>query len=386
MIPFEPIPGAFAIPAAEAVFTPSRVVTYGNRVKETAYDPSHGLICDLGTGCAVTYPVADPPLGAFDLYLSLSKVAVQWSSQFFTFRLGDGTLFSVPTECDIPLDSPLRYTADGDGAHTGHWYDTGLFPVMRNVTFDSSTSFTVTAAYGARSRQLSVPVFPALGDLLLVPEGAFVPVGHRMLMPSCAPQHEICWIGSSVTYGHSSLGHYSMADALADMYGNISFSKYAISGTTLVNDSPDSYVARMKLIPKDYRPDAVIVQLSTNDATKGNPFSSVTQMRVGFDDTTIAGAMETMIVYIRKTFNCPVLFYSGTYFESEPYARMVRLMQHLAWKWKMDVIDLYSDPDMRAMYGTQYYHEVMSDPIHPKKRGYAEWWAPKMKEALDRVL
>ena len=177
-----------------------------------------------------------------------------------------------------------------------------------------------------------------------------------------------------------------MADALAALYGDMTFSKFAVSGTTLVNDSPDSYVARMRLIPKDYHPDAVIVQLSTNDASKGKPFGNVTSARAGFDDTTIAGAMETIITYIRKTFNCPVLFYSGSYYESEAYAKMVDLMHQIADKWDMPVIDLFSDPDMQKAYDTPYYHEVMSDPIHPKKRGYSEWWAPKMKEVLDRIL
>ena len=386
MLKYDLIPGAFRVPAEKAVFSPSPSVTFDNRTAVTSYDPGHGLIRDLGTGCTVVYPLADPPFGTFDLYLSLSKVAAQWGSQFFDFRLGEGDFFSVPTECDIPLDSPLRYTAAGDCAHTGHWYDTGLFPVMRNVVLEGTTSVSVTAAYGAKHKSLSALIYPALGNLLLVPAGTFVPVGHRALAPLSESHREICWIGSSVTYGHSSCGHYSMADALADLYGDVTFSKFAVSGTTLVNDSPDSYVARMRLIPKDYRPDAVIVQLSTNDASKGKPFGCVTSAREGFDDTTIAGAMETMITYIRKTFNCPVLFYSGSYYESEAYAKMVDLMHLIADKWDMPVIDLFSDPDMQKAYDTPYYHEVMSDPIHPKKRGYTEWWAPKMKEVLDRIL
>lgn len=386
MLTYDLIPGAFHVPAKEAVFSPSPSVTFDNNTAVTSYDPKHGLIRDLGTGCTVTYPMTDPPCGTFDLYLSLSKVAAQWGSQFFDFRLGEGDLFSVPTECDIPLDSPIRYIADGDSAHTGHWYDTGLFPVMRNVSFDGATSFSVTAAYGAKHKALSALIYPALGDLLLVPAGTSVPVGHRKLAPPAGPHREICWIGSSVTYGHSSCGHYSMADALAALYGDMTFSKFAVSGTTLVNDSPDSYVARIRLIPKDYHPDAVIVQLSTNDASKGKPFGNVTSARAGFDDTTIAGAMETIITYIRKTFNCPVLFYSGSYYESEAYAKMVDLMHQIADKWDMPVIDLFSDPDMQKAYDTPYYHEVMSDPIHPKKRGYSEWWAPKMKEVLDRIL
>ncbi len=34
-----------------------------------------------------------------------------------------------------------------------------------------------------------------------------------------------------------------------------------------------------------------------------------------FDDTTIAGAIETIISYVQETFGCPVVFYTGTYTE-----------------------------------------------------------------------
>jgi hypothetical protein len=57
----------------------------------------------------------------------------------------------------------------------------------------------------------------------------------------------------------------------------------------------------------------------------GKPFGEIA---VGFDaaefdDTTIAGAIETIIAYARNTFDCPVVFYTGSYCEKENYPEMV---------------------------------------------------------------
>ena len=60
---------------------------------------------------------------------------------------------------------------------------------------------------------------------------------------------------------------------------------------------------------------------------------------------------------------------------------MVKGLYQIAEKWNVTVIDLYSDEAFnditeaeRALY--------MSDPIHPTKAGYREWWLPKFEEAL----
>ena len=79
----------------------------------------------------------------------------------------------------------------------------------------------------------------------------------------------ICWLGSSVTFGDG----YSMAEVIAENHANTRCLKYAISGTTLANSDNTSYVARMKSdISPDLDMDLMVVQLSTNDATKeGGP-------------------------------------------------------------------------------------------------------------------
>lgn len=51
------------------------------------------------------------------------------------------------------------------------------------------------------------------------------------------------FLGSSVTYG-SAAGGYSFVDMLAEK-NQIDCIKEAVSGTTLVDNGPDSYVQRM---------------------------------------------------------------------------------------------------------------------------------------------
>lgn len=79
-------------------------------------------------------------------------------------------------------------------------------------------------------------------------------------------QKSIIFLGSSVTYGAAS-GGISFADILCEKngYGMV---KEAVSGTTLTDDGPDSYVSRMKTINAGSA-DLFVCQLSTNDATCG---------------------------------------------------------------------------------------------------------------------
>ena len=194
----------------------------------------------------------------------------------------------------------------------------------------------------------------------------------------------ILWIGSSVTYGAQASGHYSMVDAIADNHPGTVCEKYAISATTLVNQSDDSYVARLMRIPKDKTPDLVVVQLSTNDATTGKPFGEIAEGTdmASFDDTTIAGAIEQIIAYAQETFGCHVVFYTGTYCEKENYPEMVQLLLDIQEKWGIGVIDMFNNPEMTAVYGTEQYDQYMYDEVHPYKIGYVEWWTPVIEKEL----
>ena len=194
----------------------------------------------------------------------------------------------------------------------------------------------------------------------------------------------IAFLGSSVTVGALSLGQ-ACADYLARKDGVLAY-KEAVSGTTLCNDEHDggSYVERMLTIPPEMHLDAFVCQLSTNDAWQGKPMGAVAA-QAPFDTATVAGAMQYVVQYARDTWGCPVLFYSGTYFESAEYAQMVELLDQVSTLMDVPVIDLYHDQQMRDV-SPEDYALYMHDPVHPTKAGYELWWTPKFEEALAAVL
>lgn len=180
-----------------------------------------------------------------------------------------------------------------------------------------------------------------------------------------------------------------MADTIAENHENTTCLKYTISGTTLANSDASSYVARMKSdIDTELDMDVMIVQLSTNDAKQGKELGSVSdgKQMEEFDDTTIIGAMETIVSYTQETWGCPVIFYTGTKFESEEYAAMVEALHQLQDKWGIGVIDLWENEEMTAIIGTEAYDSYMADDTHPNEKGYKEWWAPEFESYLTEYF
>ena len=194
----------------------------------------------------------------------------------------------------------------------------------------------------------------------------------------------IIWLGSSVTYGAASGGH-SMVDEIGENYNCVCV-KEAVSGTTLVDNGPKSYVQRMFSIDTELPADHFICQLSTNDATQKKPLGEIADSfdKESFDTSTIAGAMEYIIAYAKEVWNCPVSFYTGTKYESDEYEAMVELLFRLRDKWGIGIIDLYNDADMNSV-SAENYKEYMADPIHPSLKGYTEWWTPKFVEYLEEL-
>lgn len=387
--------GQVLLPASEAVFTEGEGVGPDNEKEPTSYDEETGMIRAAAQGTEIVYTVPEGAEGTFDLYLTVSKVLAAFSSQPFTYTINDGETFSVPVDLQVPADSIASYKDDGD-YDEGSLTDSGRFLIKKNVELKAGDTIKVTCAFGCKAPTLKGMVFPYVGDVLLAPAGSEVPTGYDntvKTVPEADPSDplaglNIIWLGSSVTYGAQSGGHYSMADAIQDNHPGTVCEKYAISATTLVNEKEDSYVGRMKLISKDETPDLFVVQLSTNDATTGKPMGEVTDSTdpADFDDTTIAGAIETIISYVKETFGCPVVFYTGTYIEKEGYDEMVDLLLQIQEKWGIGVVDMYHNEEMTALYGTDLYNEYMHDEIHPFRKGYVEWWTPVIEEYLTEFL
>ena len=387
--------GQVLLPASEAVFTEGEGVGPDNEKEPTSYDEETGMIRAAAQGTEIVYTVPEGAEGTFDLYLTVSKVLAAFSSQPFTYTINDGETFSVPVDLQVPADSIASYKDDGD-YDEGCLTDSGRFLIKKNVELKAGDTIKVTCAFGCKAPTLKGMVFPYVGDVLLAPAGSEVPTGYDntvKTVPEADPSDplaglNIIWLGSSVTYGAQSGGHYSMVDAIQDNHPGTVCEKYAISATTLVNEKEDSYVGRMKLISKDETPDLFVVQLSTNDATTGKPMGEVSDSTdpADFDDTTIAGAIEKIISYVKETFGCPVVFYTGTYIEKEGYDEMVDLLLQIQEKWGIGVVDMYHNEEMTALYGTDLYNEYMHDEIHPFRKGYVEWWTPVIEEYLTEFL
>lgn len=387
--------GQVLLPAADATFTEGEGVGPDNEKEPTSYDEETGMIRAAAQGTEIEYTVPEGTEGTFDLYLTVSKVLAAFSSQPFTFTINDGETFSVPVDLQVPADSPASYKDDGE-YDEGSLTDSGRFLIKQNLELKAGDIIKVTCAFGCKAPTLKGMVFPYVGDVLLAPAGSEVATGYDntvKTIPETDPSDplaglDIIWLGSSVTYGAQAGGHYSMVDAIQDNHPGTVCEKYAISATTLVNEKEDSYVSRMKLISKDETPDLFVVQLSTNDATTGKPMGEVTDSTdpADFDDTTIAGAIETIISYVQETFGCPVVFYTGTYAEKENYEEMVDLLLQIQEKWGIGVVDMFHNEEMTAVYGTDLYNEYMHDEVHPFRKGYVEWWTPVIEEYLTEYL
>lgn len=190
----------------------------------------------------------------------------------------------------------------------------------------------------------------------------------------------IAFLGSSVTYGASSLGT-SFVEYLAARNG-FTYHKEAVSGTTLVDNGENSYPARMKRMDCAEEFDLFVVQLSTNDATKREPLGEIVGRNAGnYDTSTVCGAIEYIIGYVRKAWGCPVVFYTNAYYESENYAAMVAALGQIEAEYGIGVIDLYTDEAFNAITDEQR-SLYMADGIHPTKAGYLLWWTPEMEEYL----
>ena len=180
----------------------------------------------------------------------------------------------------------------------------------------------------------------------------------------------ILFLGSSVTYGSAANG-VSFADILKDSYGVISV-KEAVSGTTIADINERSYVSRLKKVDTDMKPDLFVCQLSTNDATKK------------IEESKIRDGIVFIIEYAKNTFGCPIAFYTGTYYESKEYARMIDLLYDLKKEYDFLILDLYNDEAMRKI-SAEDYKKYMKDPIHPNLLGYTEWWTPKFVDFLTQI-
>lgn len=195
----------------------------------------------------------------------------------------------------------------------------------------------------------------------------------------------ICVLGSSVADGYSS-SHYAVGEYFEARFG-CKLIKETVSGTTLTNLYNNSYVSRMVNNIDATEIDLFICQLSTNDASMNLNLGEVSESTnpADFNQWTIIGSMECIIGYAQHTWNCPVVFFTGSYYDNAAYENMVNALYELQEKWDIGILNLYHNDDfnnisdeMRSIY--------MSDDIHPNKAGYRDWWGPEMEKQLLEYL
>lgn len=195
---------------------------------------------------------------------------------------------------------------------------------------------------------------------------------------------DILYLGSSVTFGAYSQGT-AFPEYIAARNGT-TFVKEAVSGTTLVNEGIGSYISRMQSLDKNAHFDMFVCQLSTNDTTQNKTLGEVSaDGTTEFDTSTVCGAIEYIITYVTQTWNCPVVFYTNSYYESQSYAAMVNALEEIQQKYDIGVIDLYTDEEFNDISDEQR-SLYMADDIHPTKAGYLEWWTPRMEEYLYEFI
>lgn len=189
----------------------------------------------------------------------------------------------------------------------------------------------------------------------------------------------VVFLGSSVTNGAAAL-YQSIPEYFSARTGCTAV-KQAVDGTTLCNTGKNSYLQRLKNnVDASEKVDLLVCQLSTNDATKEMPLGNF-----GDDDSTVTGAMESIVSYARETWNCPVVFYTNARFDNDRYAAMVTRLYELAEKENVGVLDLWSSEDFNAISDEQRAL-YMKDTIHPYKAGYRDWWGPELEKQLCAYL
>ncbi len=208
------------------------------------------------------------------------------------------------------------------------------------------------------------------------------PANVEALSDSPLKGKKIIFLGSSVTYGSNS-NAVSFVEYMAARDG-ITYVKEAVSGTTLVDNGDVSYIARMKANIEPQKADLFICQLSTNDATTGQPLGEISDSKniEDFDTTTVIGAMEYIIAYADQNYGCPVMFYTGTKYDSDQYQKMVDATLELQKKWGIGVIDMWNNLDVNI----DKYDYYMANGIHPDRAGYLDWWTPFFEKSIAEYL
>lgn len=216
--------------------------------------------------------------------------------------------------------------------------------------------------------------------------------GYQELSAHPLREKTVYYLGSSVTRGHGGdTDGTSFADLTAVLTGN-AYSKEAISGTYLatVSERKNSYVERLANLDLSKHPDAVVVQLSTNDFSGNLPVGSNGEgiASESFDKSTVTGAIEYIIAKIHESSpQTKVIIYTCTvntaYAKYNAYKSYVDgTLKQIAAKWAdtLAVLDLLNSEYVNV---SSY---MQADGVHPNKVGFGQVYMPALINLLTAIL
>ena len=201
----------------------------------------------------------------------------------------------------------------------------------------------------------------------------------------------IFFLGSSVTRGH---GGNTDGTSFAEMTAALAkclYQKKAVSGTCLAitDGSTSSYVERFDSFAFSRTPDALVVQLSTNDFKKPVPVGKLAEGKslAELDPKTITGALETIVAKALEKnpdikviiYTCPLATSWSKYAEYKEY--ITRYLYPLQEKWSdcVYILDLFNAD---CIENKAY---LQSDGLHPQKEGYAQLFTPYFIKLLEEI-
>ncbi|MCQ2742522.1 MAG: SGNH/GDSL hydrolase family protein [Bacilli bacterium] len=201
----------------------------------------------------------------------------------------------------------------------------------------------------------------------------------------------VFFLGSSITAGSKDTDGQSFVEMIAEQTG-CDYQKEALSGTTLADNDVDawyqetSYCTRIDNFEWWKTPYAIVVQISTNDFTKGFPVGLISShlSPEEQDRNTVAGALEYVLATIKKNApKCKVIVYSSpmapTYSAYEAYKGFVEWeLVALQKKWGFQIADLFHQPN------DNYLKHLAEDGIHPTTNGYRYLFVKPIIEELLR--
>ena len=153
--------------------------------------------------------------------------------------------------------------------------------------------------------------------------------------------------------------------------------KEAVSGTTLVENTPESYIKRLRTMDVNEKFDIFVCQLSTNDAAQNMPLGDIDDN----DTSTVTGAIRYIYKYVQDKWGCPLVMYASAYYKNDNYKKMVKRVKEMNY---INLIDMYSDVNFNNIT-TEQRKLYMLDGVHPTQAGYLEWWTPYIEEALYKI-